>query len=154
MAGRPRWHAFLRKMENLGGIGYIAERVVAGESIKTIAHGLGVSVQMVYKFIHLTPEHEAGFREARKQGADTLVEQGQDLIDEADLEFPAAVQKATSQANFRKWRAGVDNRDQYGPPQQGLVQINLGDAFLGALRDLGGPVPALPEGGSELIEEG
>ena len=148
-------------MEGLGGISYIAEQVLAGEPIKKIAHGLGTSVQTVYKFIHLTPEHEASFREARRQAADGLVEEGQQLIDEADELVPASVQKAREQANFRKWRAGVDNKEHYGPPQQAAqVQINLGDAFLGALRDLGGPVaqPAItegiPEGASELIEEG
>ena len=56
-------------MEGLGGIGYIAEQILAGETIKKIALGLGTSVQTVYKFIHMSTEHESAFREARRQAA-------------------------------------------------------------------------------------
>lgn len=157
MAGQPRWHAFLRKLERLGGFDYVCDQIVAGETIKTIAHGLGVSKPTIYKLVHHSPENEIAFREARRTSADALVEEGQELIDGADPEFPAGVQKAKEQANFRKWRAGVDNREHYGPPQQAAVQINLGADFLGALKELGSPSAApkelpVPEGEFEEVE--
>ncbi len=142
MAGQPRWNAFLLKMEELGDIDYICERVIAGETIKTIAHGLGTSSATIYRFIHLGENH-AVYREARRLAADALVEEGQDIIDNVSTggEAPSAdVAKAKARADYRRWRAGSDNREVYGPPQPAAaVQINLGSDFLGALRELGGP---------------
>lgn len=143
MAGQPRWNAFRKKMKGLGEIDYICERVIAGDTIKTIAHGLGCGERMIYKYIQ-HEDNNIAYREARRLAADALVEQGQDIIDNADVDTSASVAKAKAQADYRRWRAGSDNREVYGGPQPAAaVQINLGSDFLGALRELGGPVDPL-----------
>ncbi len=158
MAGQPKWAAFLARMGEIDGIEIICMSIVAGKRIRAIASELNTSRSTIYRFINHTPDNAAAFREARRMGADALVEEGQALLDDCQ-EDSAAVSKAREQAGFRKWRAGVDNRERYGPPQQAaLVNINLGDALLGALEQHGGPaqLPAapVPEGESTLISEG
>lgn len=153
MPGQPKWAAFLARMEEIDGIEIICMSVVAGKTIPAIAAELGTSRTTIYRFINHTADNASAYREARRVGADALVDGGQELLDNC-REDSAAVSKAREQAGFRKWRAGVDNRERYGPPQQAaLVNINLGDALLGALEQHGGPAQ-IPEGESALITEG
>ena len=148
---------FLARMEEIDGIEIICMSIVAGKKIKAIAKELQTSRTTIYRFINHTPENASAFREARRLGADALVEEGQELLDDCETDS-AAVSKAREQAGFRKWRAGVDNRERYGPPQQqALVQVNIGDALLGALDKFGGPAQlpeaTIPNGECELITE-
>lgn len=140
-------------MGEIDGIEIICMSIVAGKKINAIAKELHTSRTTIYRYINHTAENAAAYREARRMGADALVEEGQELLDNCP-EDSAAVSKAREQAGFRKWRAGVDNRERYGPPQQqALVNINLGDALLGALEQHGGPAQIV-EGECELITEG
>ena len=159
MAGQPKWAAFLARMEEIDGIDIICMSIVAGKKIRAIAKELQTSRTTIYRYINHTPDNAAAFREARRIGAAALAEEGLQIIDDADENSSSAVSKAREQAGYRKWLAGVQNREEFGPPQQAaLVQVNLGDALLGALQQHGGPSQitegGIPEGECELIEGG
>ena len=140
-------------MEEIDGIDIICMSIVAGQRINAIAEELRTSRTTIYRYINHTADNAAAFREARRVGAAATAEEGLDIIDAADEGSSSAVSKAREQANYRKWLAGVQNREEFGPPQQAaVVQVNLGDALLGALQEHGGPAQ-ITEGECELITD-
>ncbi len=160
MAGQPKWAAFLARMEDIDGIEIVCMSIVAGKKVNAIAKELGTSRTTIYRYINHTAENASAYREARRLGAAALAEEGLQLLDDADSTSSSAVSKAREQANYRKWLAGVQNREEFGPPQQAaLVNVNLGDALLGALQQHGGPpspqiAEAVVDGECELLAEG
>ena len=62
---------------------------------------------------------------------------------EAD-DHPAAVQRANSLANYRRWYAGRLDPEGFGDKQAPLISISLGDMHLRALEAVKKLPPAVP----------
>jgi hypothetical protein len=138
--------------------------------MKDIAAQFGVSRGLVYRYLSkFVDEHEDKLRTARLMAAHSYVEDGLEILDNANEESPAGVSKAKERAHFRRWMAQVRNRDAYGEQSKGpLIALNVNSLHLDALKASGmaaalpgAPAEALPpgvakveEGECEVIEDG
>lgn len=131
------------------------ELVEGGDNLTAIARRYEVPVTTIQAWLNTDRQRLRGrLREARKAAAEIEAEKGQEILDElvqlrerevvtkdGDIvkvlqpASSAEVQAATSRANFRKWLAGVYDRETYGErPTQVNVGVSFGSAFLDALR--------------------
>ena len=142
MAGQPKRHEMEKQLENLGGIDWLCEQVGDGNSLSTIAaEHLECSRWSLSRWVHEDPDREAYYDEARREGAAAMVEEGKNLLDTADEQSTAGVQKARFRADFRKWYAGVVDRQSFGPPDRrtSVNILSIEHLHLSALQALGGP---------------
>jgi hypothetical protein len=116
---------------------YIAHWLTGGSedhgrspSVLSLAREMGVSPGLLYAYIWHDEERKAAVARARELAAHLLVDQGLERLDDADP-FHAAL--ANSQANYRRWLAGVFNREAYGEGRQAITgSINIGELHLHA----------------------
>jgi hypothetical protein len=90
-----------------------------------------MSAGRFYDWVNKSEERTAALARAREVGAHSLVEQTAEIVDSAT---PDDVQVAKLRAENRWKMAKAFNRAQYGDQQGPLVQINMGDMALDALR--------------------
>lgn len=160
MAGTPKFQLLCKAIEECGGEEYIWERVADGDSMKTIAQSLGFSRGLLYKWINRDKERRrAKLKEARELSADAHAEDAGEVLDDLSEQpgvTSAEVQLANARANYRKWLAGVRNREEYGERQQAGITVNVGSLHLDALRAAGSmelsPPSADGDGEPELLE--
>lgn len=157
MSGRPKLRAFCRKVEKNGGEDAVFERIADGEPIKTIMADYGVSRGMFYLWKKGNEELEEKYTVARQLAADAHVENAleilDDLEDEGDTVTSAQVGAASARANYRKWLASVQNREQYGERKGGVeLTLNVGELHLDALR-ASGTMHSLPAGEEGVVVE-
>jgi hypothetical protein len=119
-------------INQMGGIDRIIERVAEGESIKTIADGLGISRSFLSWKINAIPGVKERLVEARKARADKWGEEAIEIADNVDAD-PNQINKARLRIDSRKWLAGVDDPDRFGQKHQ-QVNISIGGLHLDALR--------------------
>jgi hypothetical protein len=139
MSGRPKLRAFSKKVDAAGGEDMIFERVAGGETIRSIMSDFGVSRGMFYLWMKEGDDaRKEKYDVARRLSADALVEQGLDILDglEGEELSSADVGAASARANYRKWLAGVRNRDEYGDAQAAInVNLNVGQMHIDAMRN-------------------
>ena len=100
-------------------------------------------------------EYEDKRRAARLLAAHNLVEDGMEIIDDADTESNAGVTKAKERANYRKWLAGVRNRKDYGEASKGpVIALNINALHLDALKAIGVTAAALVPGTQAALPPG
>lgn len=133
MPGRPKLMAFAKRVkdEELD----IFDRVMDGESIRSIMQDYDVSRGMFYLWLDLDPKRKEAYRKAREIAGHALAEDSGAVLDElhADGDFtPAEVTLAKERANWKRWYAGVQNED-YAPKRDGKVEISIGQLHLAAL---------------------
>ena len=153
MSGQPKRRKMEERLESLGGIGWLCEQIGDGHSLRDIAtEHLDCSRWLLMRWIHADPDREACYQEARKEGAAAMVEEGKTLLDTANEQSTAAVQKARFRADYRKWYAGVLDRKGFGPPDHRTsLNVNIAELHLAALKKLGGPVAQkLPEAPADV----
>ena len=140
MAGQPRRKAFYAKVKKQGGDHIILDRIASGETIKAIAKTYGFkSRRPVYDWLHENPEREKAWAIAKHQSADSLVEDALEILDDPHSAITSSTATMAGQrANFRRYLAGVRDRDQYGEKAGIEVNLNIGDLHLNALRAAGG----------------
>ena len=142
MAGQPKYRKMIERLEELGGIDWVCGLVADGDSLRKIAaDNLDCSRSMLGRWIHKDPDREASYQEAKLEGAAAMVEEGKEIIDNANENSTAGVQKARHQAEYRRWFAGVIDRPSFGPPNQrtSLNVLNIEHLHLAALQAQGGP---------------
>lgn len=145
MAGQPFFHALSRKIDALGGLEFVLDRVADGESLRRVADRIGCSRAYVEKWLRADPERYAAWREAKRIGAGAKFDEAEEIIDDAAGALsPVQVQAATARAKHKVYMAGVMDREEYGenPKSQVNVNISAGELHLDALR---ARVPARPE---------
>ena len=159
MPGQPKNRAMLERLEELGDIDWLCEQVAGGNSLLDIAANDfdDCSRHMLQRWIRKDPDRKTRYEEAKREGAAAMVEQGMTILDDAD-ENTAAVQKAGLRANYRKWYAGVVDRQSFGPPDR-RTSININNIehlHLAALQAHGGPDAQIPEASADvqLLESG
>ena len=141
MAGQPKYHEMVKRIEEQGGTEWFCGQIADGGSLRKVAAELGCSRWLLQKWIEEDPDRERSYEAAKLIGAGAMVEEGQELLDDADEKSTAGIQKARNQADFRKWRAGVINRSAFGPPDHRTsININnIENLHLNALQAQGGP---------------
>lgn len=129
-----------KHIEANGGEEWVFNFVAEGLSMKKVAERIGASSRgMLYLWIDMDRDRRRRLlQEARERSADAHAEDGLEILDGLEAEMAvtsAEVQRANSRANYRKWLAGVRNREAYGEPKAGVdVNVNIGSLHLDALR--------------------
>lgn len=156
MASNPVETQMWAKIEKMGGIDRIIERVAEGESLKLIAEELGISRSFLSWKVNKVPGVKERLVQARKSRADKWAEEAIEIADNVDAD-PNQINKARLRIDSRKWLAGVDDPDRFGTKQT-QVNISLGGLHLDALRkvqaDLAKPVGETIEGEARDVSEG
>ena len=165
MAGQPKRHKLAEQIEALGGTEWFCGQIADGHSLRKLAVDLDCSRWLLQKWIGEDPDRKACYEEAKLIGASAMVEEGKEIIDNADEKSTAGVQKARHQAEYRRWYAGVIDRPSFGPPNQrmSINVLNIENLHLAALQAHGGPdaqklvsepvdVPLLKSGDKEAWE--
>ncbi|MEY4863766.1 MAG: hypothetical protein RLZ51_1861 [Pseudomonadota bacterium] len=155
MASNPIETQMWAKIEKMGGIDRIIERVAEGESLKLIAEEMGVSRSFLSWKVNKVPGVKERLVQARKSRADKWAEEAIEIADNVDPD-PNQINKARLRIDSRKWLAGVDDPDRFGTKQT-QVNISLGGLHLDALRkvqaDLAKPVGQTIEGEARDVSE-
>ena len=132
MPGQPKRRQVVERLESLGGMEWLCERIADGHSLRDIAaEHLDCSRWLVQRWIHAAPDREAEYERSRRVGAASQVEQAQDNLTDAaqhakEHANSAYVQAVRNDADFRKWYAGVVDRGSFGPPDHRTsVNINI-----------------------------
>ncbi len=154
MAGQPKRRELERQLDDEGRAEEVWERIGNGETLREIATTFNCSRWMLQRWIHAEPERERHYQEAKREGASAMVEEGKTLLDEADEHSSGAVQKARFQADYRKWYAGIIDRQTFGPPEKRLqISGDIGHWHLEALKAYGttDSLP-IPDGDAEVLK--
>jgi len=100
------------------------------------------------------PSRRAKIEEAMKMRAETIMEEGMEIVDDvAGAEKMPTVVAAKNRADYRKAFAALLDKERYGTKQEG-VQVHIGRLHLDALRQAGAPNAQLEGDIPELLEEG
>jgi hypothetical protein len=132
MASRPITRAAHAKIKAAGGEAFIFAQVADGRTLKDIAEELGVSRQILSTWANAPARRDALAR-ARREAASALVDEALAITDSVEAET-AAIQKAKLQSDLRRWIAGRLSREDWGEQQGALLNIDLGQMHLEALR--------------------
>lgn len=143
MAGRKKLRTFEQRIEEEGGDSVILDRVVAGETHKSIANSYGISVTQLRRWFHAgrtsphpTDPHprSVAYKEAKLMSAESLADEAGEILDTAQPATSAEASIVKARADYR-WRlAGIRDREQFGDaPPQVAVNVSLGDLYLEAL---------------------
>lgn len=153
MAGRPKLQALKKQIESLGGDGWIVDRIADGDKISDIAKDLGVSRQLIYRWADASPERKELVHAALRASSHSLAEDAGSVLDDmakkTDLSS-AEVALASHRAQYRKWLAGVRNKEDYGDKAAPTVQISVGSLHLDALR-VAGADPKIKEAEDAML---
>lgn len=153
MSGQPKRRQVVERLEELGGVEWLCEQIADGRSLLDIATvDVDCSRWLLQRWIHADPDPEARYQEAKREGATAMVEDGKTLLDTANEQSTAAVQKARFRADYRKWYAGVLDGQSFGPPDRRTsVNINIAELHLDALQAHGDPDgQKLPEAATDV----
>ena len=131
MAGKPVQRMAFALIEAKGGEPWVLEQVAQGHGYRTIAKELGVSLTMFVGWATHTDARRQMLRQARENAAQTLAEQALEIADEAD---PLTERVARLRIDTRKWIASKWAPEVYGDNKGPLVQVNITDMHLRAVR--------------------
>lgn len=113
-------------------------------NVTELARLAGVSRPTLADWLANSPERVEMTRIARESTADFLVDEATQLLDTATVRESSL---AASRANWRKWLAGVYNRNTYGTTSAPSVSISFSDIHLAAHAERKSlPSPAVPTG--------
>jgi hypothetical protein len=102
----------------------IVERLAAGETMVAICKDKHMpSTPTVYDWAQQRPWLSSAIADARKKQATVFVEQGMQILDDAETDSMAHVQKADKRAQFRHKLAQAFDRETYGDKVQQDVNV-------------------------------
>ena len=120
-------------IEAKGGEPWVLEQVAQGHGYRRIAEDLGVSLTLFANWAKHTDARRELLRQARENAAQTLAEQALEIADDAD---PLTERVARLRIDTRKWIASKWAPDTYGDNKGPLVQVNITDMHLRAVRNV------------------
>tara|TARA_R110002074_G_scaffold104542_1_gene225790 strand:+ start:129 stop:524 length:396 start_codon:yes stop_codon:yes gene_type:complete len=125
--------ANIQKLDKIGEE-KLFDQLAAGSTTTALVASVGIGKRSFYSWLR----HEDGRMEryyaARKQWADYLAEETLSIADSAVDASDAQVAKL--RIDTRKWLAGQANPDNWAARREALVNINIQDQHLKALRDI------------------
>ena len=141
-----------KKIIEFGGDDWVFDQIAEAKPVQHITDQLGCSRNFIYTWLD---DDEDGsrrekYQEARTRSADALVDRGLEILDNLDgipLLTSQEVQRANSQANYRKSMAEMRDDSLRAKPGQFDLNVNIGSLHLDALQAHGQmPIPiAAPE---------
>lgn len=130
MAGQPKRRAEMVKLDDKGAEQILTE-IAEGRSVTDITANLGIRREQFYQWVN-----RRGLKEqlaaARKLQAEGLVEKVTTRLEKAT---PESIGVDREFAKHVQWLSGKLDRDTYGERPTVAVQVNLGEAFLQAMRE-------------------
>jgi transposase-like protein len=163
MAGRPRLTALEKAIERHGGDDdAVFARIADGELIQEIAASFGASAGLLRSWRNAGgQERRAKWAEAMRESAESHAEKSISIADElTDVAIltSADVSSAKLRSEQRRWMAMVRDRETFGEQRGPMVQIQIGELHLDALRQRGRMQITMPtqvvEAEVEEIEDG
>jgi hypothetical protein len=128
-----------------GGADWVWDQLGSGVLVMALCNQLGVSTSAFHRWVARGGEERTAlYTRAREASAHYLAEQTISIADEADRE---TVQVAKLRSDNRWRMAAKLNPDVYGDKQQPMINIDLGNITLDALRkrDVDKPVHRLDD---------
>lgn len=120
---------------------YVRNHVALGGTLLQLADLLTqqtrvkVSRSMVYSYVNASEERKKKMAEAREEGAGAMVDNAIAGLDDDSNEVSREILNANkARADIRLKTAAFWDRKTYGQAQQAVVNINMGDLHLDALR--------------------
>lgn len=94
-----------------------------------LAQKLKVSRFMLENWVRGTPERAQQYKRACELSSHNLAEEGLEILEQAD---GATSKLANMRAGYRRWLAGVRNREEYGTAPTAAVAVSVADLHLHA----------------------
>ena len=133
MAGRPIDQMNMKRLDDIGE-NNLFDRLAAGQTMTGLVKELGVGKRLFYKWMRSVEGREDRYYAARKEWANYLAEETLSIAD--NIADASDAQVAKVRIDTRKWLAAQANPDNWDARKDPLVQINIHDQHLKALRDI------------------
>lgn len=134
MAGSPKKRALAAAIEGVGGEAALLDLVATGAPVSSIARQLDVSRGMLSQWLNSDPDRKAKYAQAREAAADSLVDQGLEIVDAASVQ---ETQLAKLRSDYRRWMASRLNAGTWGEQRGPLVAISAENLHIQALTKAG-----------------
>lgn len=151
MAGTPFKKVVRERIRVKGGYSPIFERIASGETLTSIAKDFDCSRQFLRKLLTENEKLATIFHNSQRDAAHALVDDGMQILDDSAVDRDA-IALAKARAEYRKWLAGMYDKETFGEKAQG-VQLNIGQLHLQALAAIPAPPPnrSLPSGDARPV---
>ncbi len=133
MAGNRKMHEIVKGINDVGE-DKIFGQMTQGWTTDRTCQWLKVGKRAFYKWLRSEPGRQDRYYAARKIWADHLAEETLEIADSAKDPADAAVRKL--RIDTRKWLAASANPDNWGDRRAALVNVNIQDQHIEALREL------------------
>jgi len=133
MAGTPIDRMNMKKLDDIGE-NNLFDRLAAGQTMTGLVKELGIGKRLFYKWMRSVEGREDRYYAARKEWANYLAEETLSIAD--NIADASDAQVAKVRIDTRKWLAAQANPDNWAARKDPLVQINIHDQHLKALRDI------------------
>lgn len=131
MAGRPKLKQDLAVLDEMGKA-KVEDLLEQGMSITDVCNELKVSKGALYSWMQ-DGEGAAALGRARARAADRLAVETLTIADSVE-ETPGAIQRARLRTDVRRWLASKWDPKNYGDTKSPVVQVNIADLHLAAVR--------------------
>jgi hypothetical protein len=127
---------------------FVEEWIGSGHSLLALAESLTASMgepvrrDALSRLVYTLEGARNRLPEARRRGADALVEQAVKLMDEAPTDSREALQKTIKQVELRTWLAERSNPGNWGGTKQNVnvgITMTVGELHLAALKAINSP---------------
>ena len=134
MASNPIMRQRLREIEAVGEEDIFGKLEQGWTTNKVVEQHLKVGKRAFYKWLRAVEGREERYYDARRKWANHLAEETLEIAD--NVVDAADAQVAKLRIDTRKWMAAKANPDNWGDRKDPLVNINIQDQHLSALRDI------------------
>lgn len=94
------------------GVDKLCDRIIAGDTQRSIAEDIGVSLALLVSWIASDPDRSARVREARIAASRSFDEMAEQCL--LDAKDPFGLAKARELASHYRWKASKSNPREYG----------------------------------------
>jgi hypothetical protein len=124
---------------------FVEEWIGSGETLLALADSLTASMgepvrrDALSRLVYKLEGAQSRLPEARRRGADALVDQAAKLLDEAPTDSREALAKTVKQVEFRQWLAERSHPGNWGGQRQNVnvgINLSLGELHLKAMQEI------------------
>jgi len=155
VAGRALRKKILNHFQAAGGSDILYDRIASGETIASMARDFGCSRAYMSRTLNEVPDYVRALAKARKDCADTLVEEGLEMVDALGADSTTSEIAATREkVNFRKFMAGAYNAARYSTKPDTNVTLSISELHLDSIRKHNTSMKVVSEREPEQIQNG